>query len=330
MASILAVGSVAYDSVKTPFGEVEEVLGGSGTYFSVAASFFTQVDLVACVGQDFCRQDVQFLESRNIDLEGLETMDGRTFRWKGEYGYDLNERTTLDTQLNVFSDFQPKIPEKDGDSDYVFLGNIDPALQREVISQVQKPQLVACDTMNYWIDGHFESLLETLKYVGILLVNDSEARQLAREANLVKAARKILGWGPEIVVIKRGEYGVLMFQVDRQASLGQAGLPQGGELSVFGAPAYPLEDVFDPTGAGDSFAGGFMGYLAGVNRSDAQAMRQAIIFGSVMASFSVEKFSLDRLKELTYTEIELRYREFKEMTHFEDFEELPSLLTPAS
>ena len=319
MASILAVGSVAYDSVKTPFGEVEEVLGGSGTYFSVAASFFTQVDLVACVGQDFRRQDVQFLESRNIDLEGLETMDGRTFRWKGEYGYDLNERTTLDTQLNVFSD-----------SDYVFLGNIDPALQREVISQVQKPQLVACDTMNYWIDGHFESLLETLKYVGILLVNDSEARQLAREANLVKAARKILGWGPEIVVIKRGEYGVLMFQVDRQASLGQAGLPQGGELSVFGAPAYPLEDVFDPTGAGDSFAGGFMGYLAGVNRSDAQAMRQAIIFGSVMASFSVEKFSLDRLKELTYTEIELRYREFKEMTHFEDFEELPSLLTPAS
>ncbi len=327
MASILAVGSVAYDSVKTPFGEVEEVLGGSGTYFSVAASFFTQVDLVACVGQDFRRQDVQFLESRNVDLEGLEVMEGQTFRWKGEYGYDLNERRTLDTQLNVFSDFKPKIPEKDHKSDYVFLGNIDPALQREVISQVLKPQLVACDTMNYWIDGHFESLLETLKYVGILLVNDSEARQLAREANLLKAARKILGWGPEIVVIKRGEYGVLMFQVDHQASKGQVGLSQGGELSVFGAPAYPLEDVADPTGAGDSFAGGFMGYLAGVNRSDAQAMRQANIFGSVMASFSEEKFSLDRLKELTYTEIELRYREFKEMTDFEDLEEVPSTLT---
>ncbi len=172
--------------------------------------------------------------------------------------------------------------------------------------------------MDYWIDGHFESLLETLKYVGILLVNDSEARQLAREANLLKAARKILGWGPGIVVIKRGEYGVLMFEADHPSSLGQGGLPPRGELSVFSAPAYPLEDVFDPTGAGDSFAGGFMGYLAGVNRSDAQAMRQAIIFGSVLASFSVEKFSLDRLKELTYTEIELRYREFKEMTHFED------------
>ena len=330
MASILAVGSVAYDSVKTPFGEVEEVLGGSATYFSVVASFFTQVDLVACVGKDFRRQDVHLLESRNVNLEGLEYLEGRTFRWKGEYGDDLNERRTLETQLNVFSEFRPKIPENLRNSDYVFLGNIDPVLQREVISQIRQPQLVACDTMDYWIDGHFESLLETLKYVGILLLNDSEARQLAQEASLVRAARKILGWGPEIVVIKRGEYGVLMFQLKGQESRSLGSSLETpfsrGDLSVFGAPAYPLEDVCDPTGAGDSFAGGFLGYLAGANRCDIPAIRQAIIFGSVLASFSVEKFSLDRLKELTYTEIEMRYREFKEMTHFEDLEELQRVL----
>ena len=315
MSSILAVGSVAYDSVKTPFGEVEEVLGGSATYFSLAASFFTQVDLVACVGKDFRRQDVALLESRSIDLGGLEYMDGQTFRWKGEYGYDLNEAHTLETELNVLSDFRPTIPEKYRDSTYIFLGNIDPVLQRQVLSQVQKPQLVACDTMNYWISGHFKALLETLKLVNILLVNDAEARQLAQEANLVKAARKIFGWGPKIVVVKRGEYGVLMFYMNSQASQAE------DRLSVFGAPAYPLEDVFDPTGAGDSFAGGFVGYLAGVNRCDVRALRRAIIFGSVMASFSVEQFSLDRIKELTFTEIELRYKEFKEMTHFEDLEE---------
>ena len=318
MPSILSVGSVAYDSVKTPFGEVEEVLGGSATYFSVSASFFSQVDLVACVGKDFRQQDVELLESRNIDLEGLEYMDGQTFRWKGEYGYDLNEAQTLDTQLNVFSDFRPTLPKKYQDSSYVFLGNIDPALQRQVLSQVQAPRLVACDTMNYWIEGHFKPLLETLKSVDILLVNDAEARQLAQEANLVRGARKILAWGPKILVIKRGEYGVLMFYTGSGGTQPGDGLPSGTNLSVFGAPAYPLEEVFDPTGAGDSFAGGFVGYLAGVNRCDVQATRQAIIFGSVMASFCVEKFSLDRLKELTFTEIELRYKEFKEMTHFED------------
>ncbi|MDA2934298.1 PfkB family carbohydrate kinase [Acidobacteria bacterium AH-259-D05] len=322
MSSILAVGTVAYDSVKTPFGEVEEVMGGSGTYFSLGASFFTQVSLVACVGKDFRRQDVQLLESRNIDLEGLEYMEGQTFRWKGEYGYDLNEAHTLETQLNVLSDFHPSIPEKYRNSDYIFLGNIDPDLQRQVLSQVQKPQLVACDTMNYWISGHFESLLETLKFVDILLVNDAEARQLAQEANLVRTARKIFTWGPKVLVIKRGEYGVLMFYMNSQATQTEDRLPTKGSLSVFGAPAYPLENVFDPTGAGDTFAGGFVGYLAGVNRRDVQAIRQAIIFGSVMASFCVEKFSLDRLKELTFTEIELRYKEFKEMTHFEDIEEL--------
>ena len=194
MPSILAVGSVAYDSVKTPFGEAEEVLGGSATFFSVVASFFSRVDLVACVGEDFRKEDVQFLESRNVDLEGLEYMEGRTFRWKGEYGYDLNEAHTLDTELNVFSNFHPKIPEKYRNSEYVFLGNIDPALQRDVISQVEKPQLVACDTMNYWIEGRFQSLVKTLQHVGILIINDAEARQLANEVNLVRAARKILGW----------------------------------------------------------------------------------------------------------------------------------------
>jgi len=318
MSSILSVGSVAYDSVKTPFGEVEEVLGGSATYFSVSASFFSQVDLVACVGNDFRQQDVQFLESRNIDLEGLETMDGLTFRWKGEYGYDLNEAQTLDTQLNVLSDFRPTLPDRYKDASYVFLGNIDPALQRQVLSQVPTPQLVACDTMNYWIDGHFNALLETLKSVDILLVNDAEARQLAQESNLVRGARKILAWGPKILVIKRGEYGVLMFYRNSKTGQSEDELPSGTNLSVFGAPAYPLEDVFDPTGAGDSFAGGFVGYLAGVDRRDVKTIRQAIIFGSVMASFCVEKFSLDRLKELTFTEIELRYKEFKELTHFED------------
>jgi len=319
MASILAVGSVAYDSVKTPFGEVDEVLGGSATYFSMVASFFTQIKLVACVGKDFHREHVQLLESRGIDMEGLEFMDGETFRWKGEYGYDLNERTTLATHLNVFADFRPRIPERYRNQEYIFLGNIDPMLQRDVLSQVRKPRLVVCDTMNFWIEGQFESLLETLKRVDILLINDSEARQLAQESNLVKAAKKILGWGPRILVIKRGEYGCLLFQPKSDAG---HPLGPGDPLSVFVAPAYPLEDVFDPTGAGDSFAGGFLGYLAGVERLDARTLRQAVILGSVMASFSVEKFSLERVKEVTFTEVELRYKEFKELTHFEDLDEL--------
>lgn len=310
MASILAVGTVAYDSVQTPFGKVGEVLGGSATHFGVSASFFTQVCLVACVGTDFQAEDLRIFEGHGIDLEGLETMEGKTFRWKGEYSYDLNEARTLETQLNVFADFRPKIPAAYREVEYVFLGNIDPLLQRQVLSQVKKPKLVACDTMNYWIQGNFESLLETLKSVNVLIINDAETRQLTHESNLIKAARKILSWGPAVLVVKRGEYGVLMFK-------GGAGTP----LKVFGAPAYPLEDVFDPTGAGDSFAGGFMGYLAGVDRFDSRAIRQAIIFGSVMASFNVENFSLDRLKELTFTEVELRYREFREMTQFEDVRE---------
>ncbi len=303
--SILVVGSVAYDSIQTPFGKVEEVLGGSAIYFSVAARNFTDVRLVGCVGTDFRRQDVVLLEHHNVDIEGLEYVDGKTFRWRGKYGYDLKEACTLETQLNVFADFKPKIPPRYCQSDYVFLGNIDPVLQRLVLSQVKEPTLVACDTMNYWIDGHFQSLLETLRHVDILVINDAETRQLSQEANLVKAARKILSWGPKTLVIKRGEYGVLMFERE-----------QGEDLSIFSAPAYPLEEVCDPTGAGDSFAGGFVGYLAGSGRKDPPALRQAIIFGSVMASFNVEKFSLDRLKEVTFTEIQLRYQELKKMTQF--------------
>jgi sugar/nucleoside kinase (ribokinase family) len=308
--AVLVVGSVAYDSVETPYGSVEDALGGSATYFSVSASFFTPVLLVACVGKDFRAEDRNLLETRNVDLDGLEYLDGETFRWKGNYTRDLNEATTLATHLNVFAGFRPKIPERFRSADFVFLGNIDPTLQREVLAQVRAPKLVACDTMNYWIEGSLESLIETLRHVDILVINDQETRLLAGEASLVKAARRIMDWGPRTVVVKRGEYGVVKFS------------RVGHELQAFGIPAYPVEDVADPTGAGDTFAGGFMGYLAGTGRTDEATLRQAVVFGSVMASFNVEKFSLGRLRELTFTEVQLRFREFQELTRFEpvDFE----------
>jgi sugar/nucleoside kinase (ribokinase family) len=299
--SILVVGSVAFDSVETPFGSVEEVLGGSGTYFSTSASFFTEVKLVAVVGEDFPEDHIEFLRSRNIDLAGLRFAPGRTFRWKGRYGYDLNEAHTLDTQLNVFESFRPELPAGFEDAEYVFLGNIDPELQLEVLTQVKKPEVVVCDTMNFWIDGKRAELLKTLARVDILVINEGEARQLSEEPNLIKAARRILAMGPKTLVIKRGEYGVLMFSGH----------------SIFSAPAYPLESVFDPTGAGDTFAGGFMGYLVGSRNFSENSFRQAIIFGSVMASFNVEDFSLNRLKRLTYGEIEGRFRRFKLLTDFE-------------
>lgn len=300
--SLLVVGSVAFDSVKTPFGEADEVLGGSGTYFSTSASYFTEVSLVAVVGTDFPEKHLTFLKSRKIDIEGIEKMEGKTFRWKGEYGYELNEAKTLDTQLNVFQSFKPKLPESYKDKKIVFLANIDPDLQREVLGQVKEPVLVACDTMNFWIEGKKDSLLETLKLVDILLINDGEARELSGEPNLVKAASKIHSFGPKTLIIKRGEYGALMFKDGR----------------IFSAPAYPLENVFDPTGAGDSFAGGFMGYLSNTMNFDEINIRKAIIFGSVMASYNVESFSLDKIKSLDYSEIESRYNEFKRLTHFED------------
>ncbi|MEK6712642.1 MAG: PfkB family carbohydrate kinase [Nitrospirota bacterium] len=300
--SLLVVGSVAFDSVKTPFGEREEILGGSATYFSTAASYFTDVNLVAVVGEDFPERDINFLKSRGINVEGLERQSGKTFRWKGEYGFQLNEANTLETHLNVFETFRPTIPQSYSDSEVVFLANIDPELQSEVLRQVNSPKIIACDTMNFWISGKRESLLNTLKSVDVLIINDGEARQLAMEANLVKAAGVIRSYGPKHVIVKRGEYGALMFN----------------SKSVFAAPAYPLESVFDPTGAGDSFAGGFLGYLASTRNFTEASMRQAVIFGSVMASFVVEDFSLNRIRALDYEEILNRYREFKRLTHFED------------
>ena len=304
MGKLLVVGSVALDTVKTPFGEGTEVLGGSATYFSTAASYFTTVDLIAVVGEDFPAEHVKFLESRGIDLAGLERRPGATFRWKGEYSHQLNEARTLDTRLNVFETFRPKIPEQYRVPDVLFLGNIDPELQLDVLHQVKRPSLVACDTMNFWINGKQEALWKVLERIDMLLINDGEARALGGDPNLVKVARKILARGPKHLIVKRGEYGVLLFS----------------KKEVFGAPAYPLEEVRDPTGAGDTFAGGFLGYLAATGNRSPEAIRQAIIFGSVMASFTVEAFSLDRLKILDYKEIEERFRSFKRLTHFEDID----------
>lgn len=300
--SILVVGSVAYDTVETPFGRAEKVLGGSASFFSVAASFFAPVNLVAVVGDDFSDQAMSAFAGRPVDLEGLERTAGKTFHWQGKYSYDLNSRETVCTDLNVFEFFKPRIPDRYRRSEHVFLGNIDPVLQRQVLDQVERPQLVACDTMNFWISGKPEELRRTLAAVDILLINDAEARQLSGEWNIVKAARAIRALGPRTLVIKKGEHGVLMFS----------------EEGSFAAPAYPLEEVFDPTGAGDTFAGGFLGYLAGSPKIDEAALRRAVIMGSTLASFCVEAFSLDRLLTLTRPEIDARYRLFKRLTHFEE------------
>jgi sugar/nucleoside kinase (ribokinase family) len=302
--ALLVVGSVALDSLETPFGRREDVLGGSASYFSACASFFGPARVVAVVGEDFPEEHLRFLASRGVDLAGLVRRPGRTFRWKGRYEFDLNTAHTLDTQLNVFADFRPELPPAHRDSEYVFLGNIDPDLQRMVLDQVRAPRFVACDTMNFWISSKRESLLRTLKRVDMLFVNDAEARQLAEEHNVVKAARRILSFGPRAVVVKRGEYGALFFSGDE----------------VFSASAYPLPAVFDPTGAGDSFAGGFMGYLAKSRREDHATMRRAIVLGSVLASFTVEQFSLDRLRTLRPEEIAARFAEAKRLAHFDDLE----------
>lgn len=300
--SLLVVGTVALDSVKTPFGTAESALGGSATYFSTSASYFTDVRLVAVIGEDFPKEHVQFLKSRNVDTRGLEVQKGQTFRWKGEYGYDLNEAKTLVTDLNVLATFKPAIIDDYRNTEVVFLANVDPEIQLDVLRQVKKPKFVACDTMNYWISSKTDALKRTLKEVDLLTINEAEIRQLAGDASLVKAARSVQAMGPKTVVVKQGSYGALMFNGH----------------SVFSAPAYPLESVFDPTGAGDSFAGGFMGFLASTMNFSEESMRKAVIFGSVMASLNVEAFSLDRIRSLDYKEIEGRYREFKKLTHFED------------
>jgi sugar/nucleoside kinase (ribokinase family) len=299
--SILVVGSVAFDTVETPFGRAERVLGGSASFFSVAAAFFTKINLVGVVGEDFGEAQLAAFKGGNIDLDGLERMEGKTFHWQGKYSYDLNARETVCTDLNVFEFFKPKIPTKYRKSDYVFLGNIDPLLQREVLEQVEKPKVVACDTMNFWIQGKPEELRKTLERVDVLLVNDAEVRQLSGEWNVVKAARAIRAMGPRTLVVKKGEHGVLMFS----------------DEGSFAAPAYPLEEVFDPTGAGDTFAGGFLGYLAGADAASDETLRRAIIMGSTLASFCVEAFSLDRLLRLSRPEIDERFRLFKRLTHFE-------------
>jgi sugar/nucleoside kinase (ribokinase family) len=302
---ILVVGSVVLDSVKTPVGVREEILGGSATYFSVAASYFTDVFIVAVVGTDFPEEHLSFLRSKGIDTSGLQRQQGKTFRWKGEYGIDLNTCTTLETQLNVFADFSPKLLGPHSMQEYLFLGNIDPDLQRSVLEQVKRPKLIACDTMNYWIQNTRATLLKTLPKIYLLIINDSETRQLANESNLIRAARKVLAMGPKNLVIKRGEYGALMFNTK----------------SIFSVPALPMEEVMDPTGAGDSFAGGMIGYLAASGLTDDSAMRKAVVFGSVMASFNVMDFGLQRLGTLTYPEIESRYREFYRLSHFENIGE---------
>jgi len=302
--ALLVVGSVGLDSLETPFGQRDEVLGGSASYFSVCASFFGPTRMVAVVGEDFPEDHLRLFAERGVDLAGVTRRPGRTFRWKGRYDFDLNTAHTLETQLNVFAEFRPDLPERFRDSEYVFLGNIDPDLQRAVLEQVRAPRFVACDTMNFWIASRRESLLETLRSVDLLFVNDAEARQLAGEHNVVKAARRILGLGPRAVVVKRGEHGALFFS---------------GE-EVFSASAYPLPAVFDPTGAGDSFAGGFMGYLARIRREDPAALRRAIVLGSVLASFAVEQFGLERLHTLEPREIRARYAEARQLAHFDDIE----------
>ncbi len=299
--SVLVVGSVALDAVETPFGKADDVIGGSAVFFAAAACAFGPVQVVGVVGDDYPLDDLAFLREKGVDFSGVETAHGESFRWAGVYSYDLNSRETLETRLGVFADFSPKIPEPFRQARVVFLGNIDPELQLDVLEQVQDPKLVACDTMNYWIEGSRESLLRLLERVDLLMVNDAEVRQLANDPNLIKAARWVLERGPRIVVVKKGEHGAILFSED----------------SIFFAPGYPLEQVFDPTGAGDAFAGGFLGYLAGASSLDGPELRRAVIYGSVMGSFAVEAFSVDRFRSLDSNEVADRVREFREMTAFE-------------
>ncbi len=321
--SILVVGSVALDSIQTPFGRVRDALGGAATYFSTVASLYDRVNLVGVVGSDFPREHIDFLAGRGVDLSGLQVTDGKTFRWAGRYDYDMNKAETLATELNVFADFRPRLPEAYRDAEYVFLANIDPELQMSVLDQVRSPRLIALDTMNYWIDYKRDALTEVLKRVHVVLMNEAETRQYGQTFSLIRAAHKILELGPKALVVKKGEYGAVLFA-------------NGGDLTrtYFFAPAYPLEKIADPTGAGDTFAGGFMGYLARTMGASAMVgavpepppardalenmvVRQAIVHGTIVASFTVEAFSLDRLRTLTLDDIRRRYEAFKRFTAFE-------------
>jgi sugar/nucleoside kinase (ribokinase family) len=301
--SVLVVGSLALDTIETPFGLATDTVGGSAVYISAAASYFVNpIRLVGIVGGDFPKSGLAFLEERNVDLEGLEVIEnGRTFRWSGKYRYDLNERDTLSTDLNVFEKFDPKIPQQYRKSRTVCLGNIDPVLQRKVLDQMEKPRIVICDTMNYWIERKNKELLETLRYINVLILNDSEARLLSHEPNLIKAGRVIRGLGPSVVIIKKGEHGALLLT----------------DQMVFAAPAYPMENIFDPTGAGDSFAGGFVGWLSRTDDMSEENLKRAVIYGSTLASFCVEKFGVEGLRDLTYLQIQDRFREFRELSRFD-------------
>jgi len=304
--NLLVVGSVALDSVKSPFGSVEEVVGGSATYFSTSASYYTDLALVAVIGDDFPQAALDDLDQRGVDLEGLIRHPGKTFRWRGEYGFDLNEAHTLETHLNVFETFNPVLPEVYRKSEFVFLGNIDPELQLRVLDQIDSPRFVGADTMNFWIRGKREVLQKVLSRIDMLFVNDAEARELTGESNIVKAAAAIRQMGPTRVAIKRGEYGALLFDGD----------------TVFFAPAYPLEEVFDPTGAGDSFAGGFMGYVARRRSVENAVLCQATVVGSVMASFCVERFSLERVRTLNPEVIGRRFEQFQRLMHYDPLDPL--------
>jgi sugar/nucleoside kinase (ribokinase family) len=297
--SIVVVGSVALDSVETPFGKVERALGGSATYFSVAASFFHPVKLVAVVGEDFSDEHVALLSSRGVDLEGLVRAKGKTFHWRGRYN-DLNVAETLLTELNVYADFSPDLPESYRGAEYIFLANINPDLQMKVLQQVSSPKLIACDTMNLWINTARDELMEVLRHVDLLILNDGEAKAIAQEENLIKAARKLLELGPKRVIVKKGEHGAISLTSE----------------TFFALPAYPLERVVDPTGAGDSFAGGLIGYLASKGRTDEGTFRRAIAYGTVLASFNVEDFSLRRLSSLSRADIERRINHLREITRF--------------
>jgi sugar/nucleoside kinase (ribokinase family) len=299
--SLLVVGSVAFDGIETPHGKVERTLGGAASYFALAASHFTPVRMVAVVGEDFTAKDEAVFKGRKIDFTGVERVSGKSFFWAGKYSQNMNERTTLVTDLNCFATFNPKLPASYLDSRYIFLGNIDPTLQRSVLLQVKgKPKLVGLDTMNYWISGTNAELRETLKHVDILTINDDETRQLTSEHNLLRAARQIFKMGPSTLIIKRGEHGAIMVHKN----------------FIFSVPAYPLEEVIDPTGAGDTFAGGFMGYLAGKGNISEQTLRSAMVYGSVLASFTVEKFGVDRLAKVKRAEIAARARQFAKLTSF--------------
>jgi sugar/nucleoside kinase (ribokinase family) len=306
--SLLVVGSVALDTVETPFGIAQDVLGGSANFFAAAASLFCKVQLVGVVGSDYPVSELDFLAQRGVDLSGLEQVEGESFRWAGVYSFDLNSRETRETRLGVFADFKPRIPESFRQAEWVFLGNIHPDLQHDVLDQVQKPKLVAMDTMNYWINGETrDSLLKLLARVDLLMVNDTEARELSGDHNLLRAARWIHERGPSLVVVKKGEHGAILYTRD----------------FIFFAPGYPLEEVFDPTGAGDAFAGGFMGYLARCGSISGDDLRRAMVYGSALGSFAVEKFSVDRLRDLTSQDVHDRVRRFRELTAFDHLAYVP-------